>query len=219
MTGPVTLVGQETLLASLFTAIAVGVLVFATTNIDDILLLAAFFADRTMRPTAVVVGQFAGIAVLTIASAVAALLALTVPDGWIALLGVAPLVLGIRGLHALWRSGGSQSPDEGPEAGAVEARSARVAHSQWIAVALTTVANGGDNLGVYIPLFSRELAWVPLYAIVFAILTAVWCGLGYWLVHHPVAGARIRQYGHVALPFVLLGLGLYILADARALLR
>lgn len=92
-------------------------------------------------------------------------------------------------------------------------------HSQWIAVALTTIANGGDNLSVYIPLFSRELAWVPLYAIVFAIMTALWCGAGYWLVHHPIVGARIRQYGHVALPFVLLGLGLYILADARELLR
>jgi cadmium resistance protein CadD (predicted permease) len=44
---------------------------FATTNIDDILLLSAFFADRTLRPAAVVVGQFAGIAVLTIVSGVA----------------------------------------------------------------------------------------------------------------------------------------------------
>jgi cadmium resistance protein CadD (predicted permease) len=92
-------------------------------------------------------------------------------------------------------------------------------HSQWVAVALTTMANGGDNLGVYVPLFSRELVWIPVYATVFIVMTAVWCGAGYWLVHHPVLGARIRQYGHIALPFVLLGLGLYILADARLLIR
>src|SRR5688572_980443 len=96
---PATLLGPETFLTSLFTVTALGIVVFATTNIDDILLLAAFFADRTMRPAAVVVGQFVGIAALTFASAVAALLALTVPDGWIALLGIAPLALGIRGLH------------------------------------------------------------------------------------------------------------------------
>jgi cadmium resistance protein CadD (predicted permease) len=200
------------------TATVVGIVVFATTNVDDILLLAAFFADRTMRPAAVVAGQFAGIAALTLASAVAALLALTVPDEWIALLGLAPLALGIRGLHALWRSGGNQA-DEGLDVSEKEARGARLAHSQWIAVALTTIANGGDNLGVYIPVFSRDLSWVPFYAIVFAVMTAAWCGAGYWIVNHPVVGARIRQYGHVALPFVLLGLGLVILADARTLLR
>jgi cadmium resistance protein CadD (predicted permease) len=206
------------LLTSLFTVTALGIVVFATTNIDDILLLAAFFADRTMRPAAVVVGQFVGIAALTFASAVAALLALTVPDGWIALLGIAPLALGIRGLHSLWRWASEDADDELDDR-AADARAARMAHSQWIAVALTTIANGGDNLGVYIPLFSRDLAWVPFYAILFTVMTAVWCAAGYWLVHHPVVGARIRQYGHVALPFVLIGLGLVILADARTLLR
>ena len=92
-------------------------------------------------------------------------------------------------------------------------------HSQWIAVALVTMANGGDNLGVYIPVFSREPAWVPVYAAVFAVMTALWCAAGYWLVNHPIIGARIRKYGHVALPFVLIGLGLHILADARALIQ
>lgn len=169
-----------------------------------------------MRPAAVVIGQFAGIAALTVASAGAALVVLTIPDGWIALLGIAPLALGIRGLYSLWRSGGNDDAEEEPD---VRATKAPLAHSQWIAVALTTIANGGDNLGVYIPLFSRDLAWVPFYAIVFSMMTVVWCGTGYWLVHHPLVGARIRRYGHVALPFVLLGLGLVILADARTLLR
>jgi cadmium resistance protein CadD (predicted permease) len=60
---------------------------------------------------------------------------------------------------------------------------------------------------------------VPLYAAVFAVMTAVWCAAGYWLVHHPIVGARIRQYGHIALPFVLIMLGSHILSDARGLLR
>ena len=60
---------------------------------------------------------------------------------------------------------------------------------------------------------------MPLYASIFAVMTAVWCAAGYWLVHHPVLGARIRQYGHVVLPFVLIGLGLHILKDAQVLLH
>jgi len=196
-----------------------GIVLFATTNIDDILLLAVFFADRRLRARAIVSGQFAGIGVLTLASAAAALLTLTIPDGWIAVLGLAPLAIGLRGLYELSQSRSAGDSDAEERLRAAEARAQRGTHAQWMTVALVTVANGGDNLGVYIPVFSREPARVPLYAAVFAVMTAIWCAAGYWLVHHPLAGVRIRRYGHVALPFVLIALGIHILADARALLR
>jgi cadmium resistance protein CadD (predicted permease) len=205
-------------LVALLTVIGVGVVVFATTNIDDILLLAVFFADGALRPRAVVVGQFVGIGLLTAVSAVAAFTALAIPEGWIGLLGLAPLGLGIRGLYSLWRSRDAGESEEADRPQAGETRAGRAIYSQSIAVALVTVANGGDNLGVYIPLFSREFSWVPVYTGVFAVMTALSCAAGYWLVRHPLLGARIRRYGHAALPPVLIGLGLHILSDARALL-
>lgn len=198
--------------------VGLGIVVFATTNIDDILLLAAFFADRTLAVRSVVLGQFAGIGALTSISAGAALLALAIPDGWIGLLGLAPLFLGARGLYALWvaaKSGAGDDGDGEEDGGAA----ARASQAQWLAVASVTMANGGDNLGVYIPLFSRQLEWIPVYVVIFAAMTALWCAIGYWLVNHPILGARIRQYGHVALPFVLIALGLHILWDARVLLQ
>lgn len=204
---------------SLLSVVGLGLAVFTTTNIDDILLLSAFFADPALGARAVVVGQFAGIGLLTTVSAVAALLALAVPPGWIALLGLAPLALGLRGLYELFAARGgdrAEGVDEGLHAQTAAAEAS--SHSHWIAVALVTIANGGDNLGVYIPLFSRELTYIPVYASVFAVMTAVWCLAGYWLVNHRLLGARIRQYGHVALPFVLVALGIHILWDARALL-
>ena len=197
------------------TVVAVAIVVFAATNIDDILLLSAFFADRTLRPRAVVVGQFAGIGVLTAVSAVAALFALAIPDRWIALLGLVPLALGMRGLYFLLRSRATDSSEEPEHLRAARTRAQQTTHSQWISVALVTMANGGDNLGVYIPLFSQQLSQIPLYAAVFAGMTAVWCAAGHWLVHHSILGARIRQYGHVALPLVLIGLGLHILWAVR----
>ena len=180
----------------LISVIGLGVVVFATTNLDDILLLSAFFADRALRVRNVVIGQFAGIGVLTAASALAALLALAIPEGWIGLLGLAPCWLGIQRLHGLWRSrqrGQSEKTDDVLE---MEARARQSTHAQWVAVAFVTMANGGDNLGVYIPLFSRQLSWVPVYALVFAAMTAMWCALGYWLVHHPIFGARIGIREH-----------------------
>jgi cadmium resistance protein CadD (predicted permease) len=191
------------------------VVVFVTTNIDDILLLAAFFANPKLGARAVVVGQLLGMVVLTVASALAALLALAVPAGVTGLLGVVPLGLGLRQLWALRPARGASG--EGDDAGREQEDRLPATRSQVLAIAGVTIANGGDNLGVYIPLFAREPAWIGLYALVFAALTLVWCALGHWLVNHSIVGARIRRFGHVALPFVLIALGLYILADALVL--
>lgn len=189
--------------------IAVAIVVFASTNIDDILLLAAFFAEPRMTARNVVAGQFLGIGLLAIGSALAAILTLAIPHGWIALLGLAPLALGIRGLLQL-RKANDDDDESTPQP-----RS----HSQILSVALVTMANGGDNLGVYIPLFSKNLKQIPIYLVVFAAMTAIWCCIGYWLVRHRIIGHYIRRYGHVLLPFVLIALGIWILSDALALIR
>ncbi|MFL5538288.1 MAG: cadmium resistance protein, partial [Longimicrobiaceae bacterium] len=53
--------------------LGLAVAVFVSTNIDDIFLLSAFFADGHLRPRSIVAGQFLGIGVLVAASTLAAL--------------------------------------------------------------------------------------------------------------------------------------------------
>lgn len=190
-------------------ALGVGVVVFASTNIDDVLLLSAFFSDPSFTPRQIVIGQLLGVGALVLASTACALLAFVVPEGWIGLLGFAPLLLGLRGLWALRHEADAVSHERKPEA----------SRSRWLAVAGVTIANGGDNLGVYIPLFSRAPRLIPVYAAVFTVMTGVWCMLGYVLVNNPLLGAKIRRYGRVALPFVLIGLGLWILSKALLLFQ
>jgi cadmium resistance protein CadD (predicted permease) len=91
--------------------------------------------------------------------------------------------------------------------------------SQALSVAGVTLANGGDNFGIYIPLFATAPAAIPIYIAVFAVMTAVWCALGYLVVNNPLIGSQVRRYGHVLLPIVLIALGLYILSGAMALMR
>lgn len=198
--------------------LGIGVVVFASTNIDDIFLLSAFFSDPHLRHRGVVAGQFLGIGALVVASAVAALLALAVPEGWAALLGFVPLGLGLCRLFALQRSAGTSLEGEEQHTRAAESSVEQRIHSQVLAVAGVTVANGGDNLGVYIPLFASATEAIPIYAAIFAVMTALWCTLAYLLVNNRLVGERVRHYGHVALPFVLIALGLYILSGARVLL-
>jgi len=199
--------------------LGLAVAVFVSTNVDDIFLLSAFFADGHVSPRSIVAGQFLGIGVLVAASALAALAALAVPEGWIALLGLVPLGLGVRRLLDLRRGAEVEARAEETEVLARERQARRTTGSQILAVSGVTIANGGDNLGVYIPLFASRPAAIPVYAVAFAILTALWCAMGYLLVNNRWLGAPLRRWGHVLLPFVLIALGLYILSGARVLVR
>lgn len=186
----------------------IAVVLFVVTNVDDIFVLLAFFADSKFRPVQVVVGQFAGMAALLALSVVGSLISLVVAPAYVGLLGFAPLGLG------LWKLWQLRRPPEEEEPGAVTG--ARTAIARIVAVALVTVANGGDNLGVYIPVFAshprRDLA---AFVTVFLMLTGVWCVIGYRLVHHPRLGRPIRRYARPLTPLVLIALGLFILIESK----
>ncbi len=192
-------------------------MVFAVTDIDDLVLLAAFFGARHLRPRAIVMGQFAGIAVLTAVSALAAWAAIAIPSGWISLLGLLPLGLGLFKLWELRRQ--STDDDETLEAMQAERRLEGRLHSQILGVAAVTVANGADNLSVYIPMFAANFEALPLFVLVFAVMTAIWCALGYALARNPAGAAVMNRWGHILLPLVLIALGLHILWGANVLLR
>ena len=200
--------------------LGIGIAVFASTDIDDLFLIAAFFADPRLRHRSIVVGQYVGIGALVLVSALAALLALRVPAGWVALLGAVPLFMGLSKLLAL-RSDtvGDKAPSNEHRIQDQEHNAERRLHSQILAVATVTVANGGDNIGVYVPLFATHSEAIATYVLAFAVMTGVWCALGYLLVNNRVVGGAIRRYGDVILPIVLIALGIYILSGALVLLR
>src|SRR5262245_66186688 len=168
---------------------------FVSTNLDDILILATFFSIAHRRAAAIVLGQFLGIGALVAASAALALAALAIPRGCTAFLGVLPIAIGVRRLLA----------------SRTDAADARVAGPGVWSVATVTMASGGDNLGVYVPVFARDPWGLPLYVTVFAIMTAVWCAAGWALVAHPVVQSRMQRYGHRVLPWVLIAIGVSVL--------
>lgn len=207
-------------MTSLPSTIGIAIVAFASTNIDDMFVLVAFFADPRYRRRSVVVGQVLGMAALVCVSAAAALLALTVPAGWVALLGFVPLLLGLRQLWVLRRRGAAQDGDlEERRLRDQEHRAEHRFHSQVLTVAAVTVANGGDNLAVWIPLFAVTLGAIATYAVVFAGMTALWCALGFLLVSNRLLGGPIRRYSHLVLPVVLVALGIHILSGALVILH
>jgi len=193
---------------SLVALIGLAIVVFASTNIDDAFVLAAFFADKNFSARDVVIGQCAGVSTLYAVSAIAALISLIIPPTYIGLLGLAPIVIGMRKLYNPWRSRKNEE----------ERSSSTEAHGRMLAVAAVTMANGGDNIAVYTALFAtRSVYEVPAIGIVFAIMTGLWCLAAHWLVNHRALGAPIRRDAHRVVPFVLIGLGILILVRAGTL--
>ena len=187
---------------------------FAVTNIDDLVLLALFFARAQGRRVAVwrvVAGQYLGFAGILVASVVGALGAGLLPDRVVPYLGLVPLVLGIR---AAWQA--RRSRDD-PEDDADDAVPDVAGGPRATTVAAVTFANGGDNIGVYVPVLATAGAGgTAVYVVVFLVLTGVWCVAGRVLAtRRPVARALARQ-GHLVLPLVLIAIGVVILVGGGA---
>jgi cadmium resistance protein CadD (predicted permease) len=195
---------MTTITHALNTAILGGGL-FASTNIDDIFLLMAFFADPRLRGKAVVFGQFIGIASLIGLSLLGAAGALFFSHRVVALLGLVPLILGIRSLVS--REGASSVEDE-----EFPVDVPGTYYAQVLSVAGVTFANGGDNLAVYIPVFADDFSLIPIFIVVFALMTALWCVLARYFVTHPRLVGPMRKLSPRLLPYVLIVLGVWILS-------
>ena len=77
-----------------------------------------------------------------------------------------------------------------------------------------TIAGGGDNIGVYVPLFAGfDWRQMIVMAIVFACMTAIWCALGKRLAALPMLGEFLRKYKKVIIPVVYISLGVYIIVS------
>lgn len=185
-------------MSPLLTVLAASVTTFAATNLDDIFLLTVFFARRV--PTRrIVAGQYFGFAVIVLLSLAAVWAAgLTIPRGWIRLLGILPVGIGVRQLLQI-RNRRSTRARETDDALGV------------LSIAAITIANGADNIGVYVPFFVASRSHLYSVLTEYGLLVLVWCAIGKYLGTHALILKSVDRWGHWVVPFVLIGLGSYIL--------
>lgn len=195
-----------------FSLLGIGVAAFVATNLDDIFILMIFFSTHRFHVRDVVLGQYLGIGSLIAISAVGSILAFIIPLYVIGLMGLVPISIGIiRLIHMKNRE---IVPERLTD-------SKKNSYLSFLTVAAVTFSNGGDNIGVYTPLFAKYNGFleVTIIGIIFMAMTGLWCIIGYYLVNHPHVAGHIRKTGHIILPFVLIGLGIYILVDSFMILR
>lgn len=200
-----------------------GITSFAATNIDDIVVLMLLFStvNQSFRPQHIVAGQYLGFACLIAASLPGFLGGLIIAREWLGLLGFVPIAIGVHHLlhaeadpsiqtisHQLATKQSSSS---------VGSALAHLLTPQTYKVAGITIANGGDNIAIYVPLFANSsFVQLGILLATFFSLIAVWCGIAYYLTCHPAIARNLTRYGHRVVPFVLIGLGLFMLLESQS---
>lgn len=202
----------------LITAIPTGITAFVATNLDDLVILTLLFAqaNATFRHRHIVIGQYLGFCTLVIASLFGFFGGLILPSHWIGLLGLVPITIGF---NRLINTENDESSDI--ESG-IEFSNSSIFSSflspQAYSVAAITIANGSDNVGIYMPLFANSAISELLVIIaVFLLLVGVWCYVTYKLTCQSAIATLLTRYGNNFVPFILIGLGVFIILDSAAL--
>ena len=153
-------------------------------------------------------GQYLGMAILVAANIGASVISLALAPKYVGLLGVLPILIGLKELYELRKGGDEDEDDEvRPRAG--------VGVGNLLAVVLITVANGGDNIGVYTPVFATSTpTQIGIFAATFMLMVAPLLGFSHWLVNHPSLGAPIRRSAHWLMPLVLIAVGVWVMVEA-----
>jgi cadmium resistance protein CadD (predicted permease) len=200
----------------MFSLALLAVAAYVATNIDNLFVLLAFLAEARDRRRRVIAGQFAGSLTLIVGAILLAALLTRLPTGYVGLLGVLPIGVGLVKAWTRFRPGNAIQEEEAQTAALMHApaRTTAAVGSSWWTVACVAVANGSDNLAVYVPLYAGHSHSEGMFiSLVFLAMIGLWCAGAVWLVEHPLLGAPIRRYGTALLPLILLVIGVSVIVQ------
>jgi len=181
---------------------------FVATNLDNLLLLVFLLSSAARRRSAVLLGFLtAVILVVTIAALGVAAGALLDP-GLIGYLGIAPISMGCYLLYQQRRSTDtattvdSSIPSLDGEGGI------------WLASTVLMFSNSGDSVAVLLPLVaeSNRSALLLVFS-VYLLSSLLWCAVALVIATRPGLAHRIQQRGVKVVPWIMIGVGIYVLLD------
>jgi cadmium resistance protein CadD (predicted permease) len=196
---------------NLFSIVSLAAATFLATNVDNLVLLFAFLANRSFRTRNVIVGYGFGMLAILALSWIAGLLADLIHPHYVGFLGFVPIGLGLKQLYDQFvRHKASSDP-------VLVERSKR---SQIATVAVADVSHGPDTIILFSVLLVEgdNLSQFAI-SLTYIVLVFVWCSVGLFLFQRPLLREPIQRYGHRLSPYLLIGIGVYILSDTISGLR
>ncbi len=199
------------------------------TTFDDNIYLTGFFSEtnRHFRPVHVILGELLGFTALIGTSFFASrLLAKTVPLGIIGWLGMLPILIGIVNILQLVQPAhprdlvapSQSTPQQDGFVSHRVAVSTALRQHHTYKVSAVTIANGGNNLSIYIPLMATSTSGAAMLTMLVCYGAVVsWLVLSFRLTRLPAVAIHLSRHARRVFPFVLMWLGYRILNDSGAL--
>ncbi len=187
-------------------AISVSFVAFLSTSIDNLFLLVTLSLHSKYGTNKVRAGYLLAIVLMLIICLVLAQSAQLMPEKLIPYIGLVPLGIGLYELYQLIinKEDSSSFAHEGLEAGK---------GTVW-AIAIIMLTHSWDSIGVLAPLFADTkttlLPWMAASVVTTGILLIL---TGQWAVSHPRVRQILAKIAPKILPFLLIGVGLYILTN------
>lgn len=186
----------------MYSLLAVTVVTFVGTTLDNLLMLTVLRASGTATRD-ITAGFMLGNTVVLLLCAAGTGLASVLPVSYLGYLGIVPVALGLAGL-ATALSGGDAAGDQ-------------VASAGITGIATLQIASSLDTLVAFLPLFAdtlRPLGWVIAGG--FALMSVLWLVSAFALARVPAVTASIRPVERYARPLVLVLVGIYVLMNTSA---
>ena len=179
-----------------------AVMTFISTTIDDIFVVTVLFADaKTKRDRInIYAGEYIGIMITFALGLAGAFAASFIPEKFIGLLGFVPIIMAV--IYIIKSLKGADDGDDDIKGLGV------------ISVALLSLSNGGDNIGVYIPVLTGlDVKDIIITVVVFLVMIAIFCVLAQKIGTVRKIRSFVESYKRIIIPGVLIVLGLMILAE------
>ena len=195
--------------------IAASAIAFVTTEMDDLLVMFVLFskAGGRMEKVAIVIGKYLGLLLLVAAGEMASSILAALPsDQLLGLLGLVPIVIGIR--FAVKELAGEKDGEKADVSAMFRALSLA---ALMIEAVIITLAGGGDNIAVYASFFpSLSGDEFALSCVVFFVMQSAWCAIAISVINAASIRSYIEESKGVIVPALFVALGLYILIKSGA---
>ena len=184
--------------------LATAIISYIVTSIDDLLVSAIFFAQSNSKRDNwhIFLGKYIGTGFLVVLGCLGAFGMSFVPTQYIGVLGFIPIALGVKEFIVSHKK---EKQIDKPKTFAILS----------VTVGMVTLANGADNIGVYISLFAYY-KWneLVLICIVFTVMIFTWSFLAKKLTDMPRLRGFIIRNKSIVIPIVYVTLGIYIIVKA-----
>ncbi len=191
------------------TIVAVAASAFLGTNLDNLVLLVAFYSRYGQHPDMVSGGYSTGMMIIGAISFTIGVTGDFIPVNYLGFLGIIPMMLGLLAIVQLFR--GSQ--DEGVEGSVIEDNRQAV----FFTVLTTQLSNGADSIITFSVLMAESTPSSDyLIVLTFLAMIAVFSGLAKYSLKHRKLKELLTKYGPYVTPFILILVGFYIFSNSAS---